>query len=88
MNTETNSAAPAVGQQRLVLHLLRNPYGHSEEELRAARLLAAELLEMSLATLRHAEVFVGSRERMHPDGLALYKENISNLEKELAPNQD
>lgn len=28
-----------------VLHLLRNPYGHTEEELREARLTAADTLE-------------------------------------------
>jgi len=31
-----------------VLHLLRNPHGHSEEELRTARLAAADMLEYSL----------------------------------------
>lgn len=31
-----------------VLHLLRNPHGHSEEELREARLKAADMLEHSL----------------------------------------
>jgi hypothetical protein len=28
-----------------ILHLLRNPYGHTEEELREARLAAADMLE-------------------------------------------
>jgi hypothetical protein len=30
---------------QLVLHLLRNPHGHPEEELREARLAAADAIE-------------------------------------------
>ena len=32
-----------------LLHLLRNPHGHSDDELRAARLQAAEMIEAAEA---------------------------------------
>lgn len=36
-------------------------------------------LEDALVTLRHARVFVTSREKMHPDGVKLYDELIDRL---------
>ena len=34
-----------------------------------------------LNTLKHAEVFIRTREKMHPDGVYLYNDLISSLKK-------
>ena len=39
MNTETCS------NQQYYLHIVRNPYGHTDEEVRTARLYVADALE-------------------------------------------
>lgn len=38
------------------------------------------LLLECLVTLRHASVFVRSREKMHPTGLELYDQLVSDIE--------
>ena len=38
-----------------------------------------ELLSECLVTLRHADVFICSREKMHPDGRDLYRELVRKL---------
>ena len=43
-----------------------------------------KLLEEALITLKHAHVFICTREKMHPDGIKLYQELISQIEKALS----
>jgi hypothetical protein len=47
---------------QMVLHLLRNPHGHSEEEMREARLLAADMLERALSFWLTVNAAVGTFE--------------------------
>ena len=42
-----------------------------------------EILLECLVTLRHASVFVRTRERMHPTGLELYDQLVSDVENAL-----
>lgn len=42
-----------------------------------------EVLLECLVTLRHASVFVRTRERMHPTGLELYDQLIKDVENAL-----
>lgn len=42
-----------------------------------------EILLECLVTLRHANVFVRTRERMHPTGLELYDQLIKDIENAL-----
>lgn len=42
-----------------------------------------EILLECLVTLRHASVFVRTRERMHPTGLELYDQLIKDVESAL-----
>jgi hypothetical protein len=39
-----------------------------------------DLLHESLVTLRHARVFVTSREKMHPAGVELYDRLVTDIE--------
>lgn len=43
-----------------------------------------EVLLECLVTLRHASVFVRTRERMHPTGLELYDRLVKDVEKALS----
>jgi hypothetical protein len=51
---------------------------YSSEAQRKLKLLAD-----ALVTLRHARIFITTREKMHPTGIELYDELIKNLEREL-----
>ncbi len=42
-----------------------------------------EILLECLVTLRHASVFVRTRERMHPTGLELYDQLVKDIEDAL-----
>lgn len=42
-----------------------------------------EILLECLVTLRHASVFVRTRERMHPTGLELYDQLVKDVENAL-----
>jgi hypothetical protein len=42
-----------------------------------------DLLLECLVTLRHARVFIGSRERMHPTGIELYEKLTADVETAL-----
>jgi hypothetical protein len=39
-----------------------------------------DLLTESLVTLRHARVFITSREKMHPTGVELYDQLVTDIE--------
>lgn len=43
----------------------------------------SDLLREALITLRHARVFIGSREKMHPTGIGLYDDLVEQIEKAL-----
>lgn len=45
-----------------------------------------EAAAAALLTLRHARVFIGSREKMHPDGQALYDSDVAALAAALTPS--
>jgi len=60
------------------------------ERLRSASAQCApstELLEEVLTTLRHAFVFITSRERMHIDGVALYQDTIEHVKAALTSTE-
>lgn len=38
------------------------------------------LIEEIYHTLKHARTFIGSREKMHPEGIQLYDELLSKVE--------
>lgn len=40
------------------------------------------LMKEVISTLRHAEVFIRSREKMHPTGQKLYRELLEKLESQ------
>lgn len=40
------------------------------------------LIHEALITMRHAEIFITSREKMHQDGQMLYRDCVENLEAE------
>jgi len=41
------------------------------------------LLSEAAAELRHASIFIRSREKMHPDGVKLYDDLLARIEAEL-----
>jgi hypothetical protein len=43
-----------------------------------------DLLTEALVTLRHARVFISSREKMHPTGIGLYDQLVKDIEFALA----
>lgn len=67
--------AEAAEKVKRVIHLLRNPYGHSPDELREARHIAADILEgiecyIPLGLLRpsRAHAHLSASYRENPDG--------------------
>lgn len=42
-----------------------------------------DILHESLVTLRHARVFITSREKMHPTGVELYDQLVKDIEAAL-----
>lgn len=42
---------------------------------------AIRLLKESYVTIRHAQVFIETREKMHPDGQALYRKHLGELKE-------
>lgn len=46
-----------------------------------------EAAKAALATMRHARVFIGSREKMHPDGQALYDADVAALAAALSADE-
>ena len=50
----------------------------------AASEVVREAVEAALLTMRHARVFIGSRQKMHPDGQALYDADVEVLSAALA----
>jgi hypothetical protein len=44
-------------------------------------------IEELLVTLRHAHIFITTREKMHPTGIELYEETIKELEQLLEANE-
>jgi len=40
-----------------------------------------KFLKEILSTLEHAQVFISTKEKMHPDGRKLYQDNIDRLKK-------
>ena len=60
------------------------PYGEIMDEMdNEAKYLPAggPLLNEILITMKHARIFICSREKMHPTGIQLYDELIERLEK-------
>lgn len=45
-----------------------------------------ELLRETLTTMRHARVFISTREKMHPTGIDLYDQLLSKIDSALKPN--
>ena len=45
-----------------------------------------EAAAAALLTLRHARLFIGSRQKMHPDGQALYDSDVAALAAALSPS--
>ncbi len=41
------------------------------------------LLREALITLNHARIFIATREKMHPTGIALYDDLVSQIEEVL-----
>jgi len=46
--------------------------------------ISSMVIEEIITTLRHARVFITSREKMHPDGAKLYDDLVDNLAGEFA----
>lgn len=46
-----------------------------------------ELLREAFETMRHAGVFIGSREKMHPDGRELYARLLERIDLHLYPKK-
>lgn len=44
-----------------------------------AKLPSSEIMEEIIATLKHARVFISSREKMHPAGIELYDSLLEKL---------
>ncbi len=57
------------------------PYGEVLDEMdhEAKYLPAGNLLDEILVTLRHARVFIKTREKMHPEGVRQYDDLIDRL---------
>jgi hypothetical protein len=68
------------------------PYSEILDEMdNEAKYLPAEnILADIITTMRHARIFITSREKMHPAGIELYDELLGKLERRTlaSPSQD
>lgn len=57
------------------------PYGEIMDEMdhEAKYLPADDTLKEVIDTMRHARIFITSREKMHPTGIQLYDELLAKL---------
>ena len=62
------------------------PYGEVLDEMdNEAKCLPTEnILADVIMTMRHARIFITSREKMHPTGIELYDELLGKLERRTA----
>jgi Flp pilus assembly CpaF family ATPase len=62
--------------------MTEKPYGEIMDEMdhEAKYLRADNILQEIIVTMRHARVFITSREKMHPTGVQLYDELLTKLE--------
>jgi len=62
--------------------MTEKPFGEIMDEMdHEAKYLPAEnILQDVIETMRHARVFISSREKMHPTGIQLYDELLAKLE--------
>lgn len=67
----------------MILHLLRNPWGHSDDEVRQARLAAADELERWRRTVDHPGSAVQWIAEMQPQLYAL-RARVAELEAALS----
>lgn len=60
---------------------MSKPYGEILDEMdhEAKYLPADDILKDVIETMRHARVFITSREKMHPTGVQLYDELLAKL---------
>lgn len=65
------------------------PYGEILDEMDHETKCAPveNLLEEIIVTMRHARVFLTSREKMHPTGVALYDELLQKLTSRRYPQE-
>lgn len=64
------------------------PYGEVLDEMdHEAKYLPATIISLEdvLTTLKHARVFIASREKMHPIGIELYDELTKRIEDAIHP---
>lgn len=61
--------------------MTEKPYGEIMDEMdhEAKYLPAEDILQDITVTMRHARVFITSREKMHPTGVKLYDELLAKL---------
>lgn len=66
----------------------QKPFGEIMDEMdHEAKYLAAPWsLSEVITTMRHARVFISSREKMHPTGVELYDELLERLERTRSPH--
>lgn len=72
-SVERHKAALQAGQQIRIDNLER------AERAEAEVALLREILEDARVTIKHARVFIQSREKMHPDGQILYDECLASV---------
>lgn len=62
--------------------MANKPYGEIMDEMdHEAKYLPTEnILRDVIVTMRHARIFITSREKMHPTGVQLYDELLAKLE--------
>lgn len=66
---------------------MTKPYGEILDEMdhEAKYLPADDILKEVIETMRHARVFIISREKMHPTGIQLYDELLAKLVERRLP---
>ena len=57
------------------------PYGRKGKVEYVVPEVVIRAIKETIITMRHARVFVGSREKMHPTGQSLYDDNVKSLQQ-------
>jgi hypothetical protein len=62
--------------------MTEKPYGEIMDEMdhEAKYLQVDNILQEIIVTMRHARIFITTREKMHPTGVQLYDELLTKLE--------
>lgn len=84
LEAEVARLSEAVFRQDAAWQATAAPLRAERDALRASNERMEAALKTCVVTMKHAQVFISSREKMHRDGQSLFQEDIDNAARAIA----